>query len=97
MLKHIASVYGGTVIVTSGPYQCVQWTVNNATTIRNSIIPLLTLFPPLTTRITLQFSFLIKAMSGMTVQEYMLLRSDKYSNRPLITPLFTTLPLYFGS
>ena len=100
MLDHIASVYGGQVnivtVIKTGS-QFVQWTINNANVITNKILPLFTLFPPLTTRMTLQLAFLIKALSGMTVDEYMLTRGNKYATRKFITPLFTTLPLYFGS
>ena len=100
MLDHIASVYGGQVnivtVIKTGS-QFVQWTINNTNVITNKILPLFTLFPPLTTRMSLQLAFLIKALSGMTVDEYMLTRGNKYAERKLITPLFTSLPLYFGS
>lgn len=45
---------------------------------------------------TLQVAFLVKALSGMTIEEYMLTRGGKYDSRSLITPLFVTLPDYFG-
>ena len=99
MLDHIASVYGGKVNivkVAKTGYTYVQWTINDAKVIRNTILPLFTLFPPLTTRMSLQLDFMIKALSGITVSEYMLTRSNKYSGRNTITPLFTTLPFYFG-
>ena len=64
--------------------------------IRNSILPLFAKFPPLTTRMTLQLAFLIKALSGMKVEEYMSTRADKYTDRSTISPLFTVLPSYFG-
>jgi hypothetical protein len=106
MFNQIASVYGGQVnIVTvrksssvaKTESQFVQWTINDANVITNKILPLFTLFPPLTTRMTLQVAFLIKALSGMTIDEYLLIRGNKYAARKLITPLFTTLPLYFES
>jgi hypothetical protein len=104
MFDHIGLVYGGQVnIVTvrssaaKTGSQFVQWTINDTNVITNKILPLFTLFPPLTTRMTLQVAFLIKALSGMTIHEYMLTRGTKYAARKLITPLFTTLPLYFES
>ena len=106
MFNQIASVYGGQVnIVTvrksssvaKTESQFVQWTINDTNVITNKILPLFTLFPPLTTRMTLQLAFLIKALSGMTIDEYLLIRGNKYAARRLITPLFTTLPLYFES
>jgi hypothetical protein len=100
MLDHIGSVYGGQVnIITVGKtgYQYVQWTINDSGLICTSILPLFAQFPPLTTRMTLQVAFLIEALSGMSISDYMILRGQKYSARDQITPLFTTLPPYFGS
>jgi hypothetical protein len=103
MLDQIASVYGGQVNIVKAigtaktGSQFVQWTINDTNVITNKILPLFTLFPPLTTRITLQVAFLTKALAGMTIDEYLLTRGNKYAARKLITPLFTTLPLYFGS
>jgi LAGLIDADG endonuclease len=100
MLDHIAEVYGGRITVVSVAktgYKFVQWTVNDANVIRNSILPLFVQFPPLTIRVTLQLAFLIKALNGMSVSEYMASRNEKYSSRDSISPLFTTLPSYFGS
>jgi hypothetical protein len=99
MLEHIAEVYGGRVTiisVTKTGYQFVQWTVNDVNIIRNTFLPLFIQFPPLTTRITLQLAFLIKALNGMSVSEYMATRNEKYSSRDSILPLFTSLPSYFG-
>lgn len=103
MLEHIASAYGGQVnivTVVKTKAQFVQWTINDAKVITNKILPLFTLFPPLTTRMTLQVAFLNKALSGMTVNEYMLTRGNKYAARKLMAnaaPLFTTIPIYFDS
>jgi LAGLIDADG endonuclease len=99
MLKHIASVYGGKVNVqtTKAGYNNVLWVINDTNVIRNSILPLFTQFPPLTTRMSLQLAFLVKALSGMTITEYLATRNDKYMLRPTISPVFTTLPPYFNS
>lgn len=96
MLELIASAYGGrvnTVVTTTG--QFVLWVINDSTTIRNSILPLFAQFPPLTTRVTLQLAFLIKALSGMTVEEYLSTRGDKYLLRNNTFPLFNGIPIYF--
>jgi hypothetical protein len=105
MLDQIASVYGGQVNIVKANgaaktgSQFVQWTINDANVITNKILPLFTQFPPLTTRMTLQVAFLTKALAGMTINEYLLTRGNKYAARKLITPLFTTSlrTLYFGS
>lgn len=98
MLQLIASVYGGTVkVITQNNKQFVQWVINDTAIIRNSIIPLLTQYPPLTTRVHLQLAFVIRAIAGMSMEEYMNTRGDKYATRADITPLFTTVPEYFPS
>jgi hypothetical protein len=102
MLTHIASVYGGTVrtiIDKSTGRSFVIWAVNNKDTILNTIIPLLTTFPPLTTRVTLQLNFILKALAGMSMSEYFATRGLIYDARAslgsLVNPL--SLPVYFSS
>ncbi len=98
MLSLISSTYGGrvkTIVTPTG--QFVQWTINDTATIRNKILPLFAQFPPLTTRVTMQVAFLIKTLSGMSVEEYLATRGNKYDLRPHITPLFTELPVYFAA
>lgn len=99
MLDNIASVYGGQVnIIRDGvDRQAVQWTIDHATIIRDTILPLFTAFPPLTTRVALQLRFVIKALAGMSIEKYMETRNNKYDLRTSITPLFSTIPPYFGS
>ena len=99
MFDHITSIYGGKVnIVTvkKTEAQFVQWTINDVNTIRNTILPLFNFYPPLTTRIHLQLAFLIKTLSGLSMKEYMVERSEKYTNRNQILPLFTKFPSYFS-
>lgn len=93
MLQTIAKTYGGYVKldIKNG---FVLWIVNDQQTIRQKILPLFALYPPLTTRVTLQLAFMIKALSGMTMEEYFATRSSKY--RQAITPLFSTVPIYFA-
>jgi len=71
--------------------------INDSNVIRNNILPLFATFPPLTTRMHLQLSFLIKALAGITMDEYFSLRDSKYSMRSSITPLFKSIPVYFDS
>lgn len=98
MLTHIASVYGGRVNTITTPAGIfVLWVINDAITIRTSILPLFIAFPPLTTRMTLQLAFLTQAMNGMSVVDYLATRGDKYDTRSIITPPFTILPRYFSS
>lgn len=99
MLKIIASVYGGSVIhVNSSSGSYVQWVINNSFTIRTVILPLLNKYPPLTSRMSLQLAFLIKAINGITMKEYFDLRQSKYANQDLFMPSFTldSLPYYFS-
>lgn len=46
---------------------------------------------------TLQVAFVTKALSGMSVEEYKSTRSRKYNSRSIISPIFSTIPHYFGS
>lgn len=99
MLQHIASVYGGQVVidtVKSTGYQSVKWVINDSNRIRNTIIPLFASFPPLTTRMQLQLAFVVKALAGMTMDEYFAARTLKYSTRPTLRSS-TTLPSYFNA
>ena len=57
----------------------------------------MTQYPPLTTRMHLQHAFLVRALAGMSIKEYMETRGVKYATRMSITPLFTTVPSYFSS
>lgn len=70
--------------------------MNDQQTIRQKILPLFAKYPPLTTRITLQLAFMMKAIKGITIEEYFATRSSKLNGRQAITPLFTTLPIYFA-
>jgi hypothetical protein len=99
MLEHIASVYGGQIkieTVKSTGYQSIKWVINDSQRISNVIVPLLTSFPPLTTRMQLQLAFVEKALSGMTMADYFIARSLKYSTRPIINPVYP-LPIYFSA
>ena len=71
--------------------------INSSTDIRNNILPLLAQYPPLTTRIHLQLAFVVRAMAGISIQEYIAIRAAKYDTQLSITPLFNEVPAYFPS
>lgn len=97
MLSQLAKAFKGTVR-TDMKNSTVAWVIDTRFVIQNTIVPLLTEFPPLTTRIRLQLSFVVKALNGMTMDEYFESRESKYADRSLISPLFTSdnLPPYFA-
>ena len=95
MLKLIANAYGGNVKLDS-KNGYVMWVVNDQQTIRQKILPLFAQYPPLTTRVTVQLSFMIKALNGISLEEYFATRDGKLENQQAITPLFTTVPVYFA-
>lgn len=96
MLTIIASVYGGQVRL-GEKESLVQWVVNDSATIKNKILPLLAEYPPLTTRMHLQLAFMIQALNGMSIEEYLSSRNKKYLTRDIVTPLFISTPDYFPS
>ncbi len=103
MLSTIAEIYGGKtnkINEKKTGKSFVIWTVNNKKTFKNTIIPLLKTYKPLTTRVQLQFKFLLECMDNCTIEDYFNKRSTKYLNRSVITPSaeeFTAnLPDYFN-
>jgi hypothetical protein len=100
MLTTLCNAFGGSVKLTTTPKgnSVVFWVINDSYTIRNVIIPMLTEYPPLTTRVHLQLAFVTKALGGITMDEYFNTIGDKYISRPSITPLFTVdkVPSYFS-
>ena len=94
MLCKIAEAYGGYVrreIWKHSAY--VQWVVNSRTTFHKSIIPLLDLYPPLTSRMRLQYSFFKTCIFEPDIGLYFALRDKKYNARESIDiPL---VPSYF--
>ena len=102
MLTHIASVYGGTrsiILDKMSGKSYVIWAVNDKAVILGSIIPLLMRFPPLTTRVTLQLSFMLRALAGMTIADSFATRACLYDSRQSLCPLMDLqcLPAYFSS
>ena len=94
MLCKIAGAYGGYVrrgIWKNSAY--VQWIVNSRTTFHKSIIPLLDLYPFITSRMRLQYSFFQKSIFEPDIELYFALRDKKYKARESIDiPL---VPSYF--
>ena len=102
MLTQIAKTYGGLIQkITTKDGKFVQWVVNDKKTFNKTIIPLLDKYPPLTSRMTLQYLFFKKYLlnyesAGSTVMEqYFIERKLKYVNRDKISPLFAVTPSYF--
>lgn len=84
MLCKIAGAYGGYVrrgIWKHSAY--IQWIVNSKTTFHQSIIPLLDLYPPLTSRMRLQYSFFktFICIFEPDLELYFALRDKKYQAR----------------
>lgn len=97
MLCLLASTYGGYVKQgKDNKTSYVQWLVNDKKTFIRTILPLLNTFPPLTTRMRLQFEFFKKFLINPDIELYFKKRGEKYNSRESITPLFITIPNYFG-
>jgi len=98
MLVHIASVYGGSVTtVTKSNETSLVWVINSSHTIRTSILPLFAQFPPLTTRMQLQLTFILQVLEGMSIDTYFITRVNKYNTQHNLFPVFSVLPQYFSS
>jgi len=105
MLTTIAKTYGGLVrrITTTsagskvGEEKFVQWVINDRKIFFKTIIPLFDQYPPLTSRMKLQYLFFRKFFFSSQIEEYFIERNFKYKNRELISPLFCwpTTPSYF--
>jgi hypothetical protein len=97
MLCLLSSTYGGKVKrIKDNKTSYVQWTINDKKTFIRTIVPLLNSFPPLTTRMRLQFNFFKKYLLNPEVDLYFKERGEKYNGRESITPLFSSIPNYFG-
>ena len=97
MLCLLASTYGGYVKQgKDNKTSYVQWLVNDKKTFIRTILPLLNTFPPLTTRMRLQFEFFKFFLINSEIELYFKKRGEKYNSRESITPLFLTIPNYFG-
>jgi hypothetical protein len=97
MLCLLASTYGGNVKrAKDNKTSYVQWIINDKKTFLRTIVPLLNTFPPLTTRMRLQFEFFKLFLLNPDIELYFKKRGEKYNGRESITPLFTSIPSYFG-
>ena len=91
MLNFIAKTYGGYAQASEGKGY-IQWVINDRKIFYNNIIPLFEQYPPLTSRMKLQYLFFKKFIlnSGtLSVEQYLNGRNSKYENREFLTPLFT--------
>lgn len=98
MLLKIAAVYLGSVHVhgPSNDPKFVMWVINDRAVLEAYILPLFAAYPPLTTRVTLQLAFMLKAMGGLTLKDYFATRALKFNARASIAPL-SALPPYFNA
>ena len=94
ILKLISSNYGGSIrLVANGLF--IQWVINDRQVIINKIVPLLTTYAPLTTRVRLQLNFMLKCLEGMDISTYFVQRNSKYDTQTEISDF--CLPVYFPS
>lgn len=97
MLCLLAKTHGGSVKrVKCKKDEYVQWVINDQKTFHRTILPLFTEYPPLTSRMRLQFEFFKKYILNPDIELYFKERGHKYLNRNSIIPLFSTLPTYFS-
>jgi len=90
MLTNIANTYGGNVrkIIYARNGQVdikyIQWVINDTKIFNNSIIPLLDKYPPLTSRMRLQYLFFKKFIHNSDIEQYFLERNFKYKDRDIL-------------
>lgn len=82
--------------------QYVQWIINDQKTFHHKIIPLFDKYPPLTSRMQLQYTFFKKFLLEPNTELYLIERSKKYDLRTNYASLKLTeltedlvVPLYF--
>jgi hypothetical protein len=73
-----------------------MWLIDDRAVIEANIMPLFASYPPLTTRVTSQLAFMLKAMGEMALNDYFATRGLKYDTRASIAP-FSPLPSYFNA
>lgn len=97
MLITLSNVFGGSVKISIKGNPTVAWVINDSYTIKNVIVPLMIEYPPLTTRMILQLEFVMKALKGMTMNQYFAARDNKYSTQTSLGQLvnISSLPSYF--
>lgn len=100
MLQLIAKVIGGYVsIVKSKDKSFVIWKTDDQKVIK-SILPVFDLYPPLTTRMTCQLTFMKECFKHSDVNRYLRERESKFSQQNnLIKTRNTTfsIPIYFNA
>ena len=96
MLSLLAYTYGGFVRqVLDKNKQYVQWIINDKKIFFNTIVPLLEQYPPLTSRMRLQFEFFKFFLDNPDIKHYFNSRKNKYLDRDSILPLSINIPSYF--
>jgi hypothetical protein len=99
MLINISKVIGGTVRVTKKK-EYVIWVVDNKKLIIN-ILDIFRIYPPLTSRLICQLTFLKTCMADNSVDTYLKNRNNKYINQLDIINNYInncfSIPSYFSS
>ena len=93
LLNNISKNYGG--FISKGVYKktrFVQWIINDKKTFHRTILPLFEKYPPLTSKMKLQFEFFKKFLLNPDIELYFKERNNKYLQRDNIIP---GLPNYF--
>ena len=97
MLQRLCDAFGGKLrFAESG--KSIIWVIDNKETLINVILPILAQFPPLTTRVTLQLAFILKAIAGITMEEYFATRGSIMDQQKELGPLIHvgSIPTYFS-
>jgi len=96
MLSLLAYTYGGFVQqVLDKNKQYVQWIINDKKIFFNTIVPLFEQYPPLSSRMQLQFEFFKFYLENPDIKHYFNNRKNKYLDRDSILPLSINIPFYF--
>lgn len=95
MLKILSKIYGGFVrFDKQKEVPLVKWVIDDKATLIKNILPLFEIYPPLTTRLHLQFIFFKKYIIDPKpeMEKYFIDRKNKYNQRPLSL----LIPYYFS-
>lgn len=96
MLCILSHTYGGYVrrgIDKNTQY--VQWIINDQKTFHHNIIPLFDKYPPITSRMQLQYHFFKRFLLEPNIELYFIERSKKYDLRTSYATECLEVPLYF--
>jgi hypothetical protein len=98
MLLNIAKTIGGVVIIVNKKNK-ILWLVDNKDIIMK-IINILSIYPPLTSRLICQLEFIKVSLKTSSVEEYFYNRKNKYKNQTILVEKLSKnkiIPFYFSS